>query len=251
MINPSAINFESSILELIPTKPWVELAEFNQGEYDQIKSALVGLKINFHWVIKLDWNESHQIPGSKKLAEAYKPFGEYFLEIYKLCMNVLARKRALLSVKLDYDDPTVWFLQICQNHIDEVIGTIKHPQDKPYQIETGDLKRNYIRAYLQNPRDLEKNINPLKSNPYLTDLILLIDAAIELSKQSKLFKENYFKPFIAAWRKALKAFDTPNFQLQYVENGCLMRKGKGKTSINLTRSHNENRIPLRSKPFKS
>jgi len=241
-----------SILDIIPQRPPTNLIVFNQGEFDQIKYALSILKISFHWVIKLDWDDSHQLPINKKLADNFKSLGEYFLEIYKLCINVLARKNVLPpSLKIYYNEPNEWFFAICKNHVDEIIQTVRYPQDKPYTIENGDLKRNYIRAFLENPKDLENGINPLKNNPHLIDLILLLDAAIDLSEQSLKFKQNYFKPLIDAWRKALKSLDSPNWNFQYVENECLIQKGKGKTKINLTRSHNVNHKPLFGKGSRS
>jgi hypothetical protein len=205
----------------------VELLLFQRG----VNELIIGL----HWVIKLDWDKKHKIPANRDLAATLKPFGEYLHQSFLLCEAVHARQKSLPYQLPGYTDASDWFLSIFKEKIGAVFfeacnsETLENSKNEVATYD-GHEKRRYIRTILENPRLVEKNINPFKKFFWLSHLSNLLDAAIFLSKESSNFKEKHLLPFTKSWRKALQNMERPEWQRQFTKDDKLYQqysKGKG------------------------
>lgn len=208
------------------------------AQSQQIQRSLEHLALGIHWTIKLDWDSKHKIPANRKTTAAIKPFGEYLHQTFLLCAAVHSRQ-ATLPQKLPYSDAGEWFRLICQDKAVESILSILYPSDqgneKTVVVHNGEIKRKLLRQLADNPRGIEKGINPVESNTVLINLSALIDASIYLSKESIDFKKNSLKPWLDSWKNTLAAMESPEWQRLFIEDDKLKQQrsgSKGSKTIN-------------------
>lgn len=200
------------------------------AQSQQIQRSLEHLALGIHWTIKLDWDSKHKIPANRKTTVAIKPFGEYLHQTFLLCAAVHSRQ-ATLPQKLPYSDAGEWFRLICQDKAVELILRILYPSDQGNEetvvVHNGEIKRKLLRQLADNPRLIEKGINPVKLNTILLNLSALIDASIYLSKKSPEFKRNSLKPWLNSWKNTLSAMESSEWQRLFIEDDKLKQQRSG------------------------
>lgn len=175
------------------------------------------------WLFKLRWDSKYKIPARRKLVRLYKPFGE------ELNTLVEITKELHPEVSEHYRSFPEWFLMLCnEKRKNDLCNAWTRLTDKGYGVKgktyairdrSGDLRK--LRAG-QNIYDSEQW--PLWYE--FTELCL------SREKDSPVFKNRYWKPYLGACSKHLRQRSKPDFQGLVLDNGTLrQRSGPGNGTL--------------------
>jgi hypothetical protein len=184
-----------------------------------------------HWAIKLEWNRRHKIPGKRTYTRTAKPLGEFFQQVFLLCEKCHGRQ-ASVGYKLPYSNAEHWFQIFYQEWITNgmtqafsLVAQTKPNGQGKIKKPDADKKRSTINACLKVCHTASQLQNPFQDGSSFSKLL---DVAIKLAESSQNFKEDYYQPFIKAWRNMIKAFDEPEFKRHWVEGDTLYyQQGRG------------------------
>lgn len=226
----------------IPKQP-VEIRQFLELNTYTFQTAL-------HWMIRLSWNSKHPIPGDRMMKTATQKTGEWLKHVRLLCQQCHDFQR-LGNVQTPYRDSTDWFKRIV---MELFVGSFSIISDYPYpgEAESG-TSRKTKRHGINSMNAVCSRVNAFeypcaKSNMFAFSQLLT--AAISMAESLDVFKQEYFRPFIKAWRAMISEIDQ-HWHSHFLDAEQLWRQdGRGRHRKNLTSDYAKIIEALESPPGK-
>jgi hypothetical protein len=220
-------DYESVFLSI--QYPRVKTLPSDPQEYARLKLIGGQWLIWLHWVVKKKWLSKHKIPVPREIAKIFEPKGEYLYRLLEICIQVHNSKWGK-----PYNNGLAWFSQIV---VAEREANIKHVLKD--QADETYSQKGYSRSFRDDQRQKIGQLENLQ-NPWHPELSphhhRLMAAALELAGVSDKFFDDYWKPFLKAYRGWIRSLDSPNWSAVWVENNqlkCQAGRGKGVTTVSL------------------
>ncbi len=209
------------------------MQRMDHGQFAQTLTLLHQWDISIHWLVKKEWLSKHKIPAQRWLVNALEPYGELLKQELALCSQCHMR---LPPGSVTYLNAAEWFTEICR---ETKISQIKALDRPPLNVglPTGKVEKGKKKEKVKTTRTVVVGLLAKGKNPYSSaDLnqqhrFLLMNAALTLT-DSDVFSDNYWKPYIKAWRNWLREVDrNPIFKDSWIEqvdlkqaNGQILQK---------------------------
>jgi hypothetical protein len=222
-------DYESVFLSI--QYPRVQILPSDPQEHARLKLIGGQWLIWLHWVVKKKWLSKHKIPVSREVAKLYEPKGEYLYRLLEICIQVHASRWG----EYYNNNGLAWFGYIVKTERD---ANIRHVLNNEAKNETYS-QGGYGRAFRDDQRQIIAQLENLQ-NPWHPELSphhhRIMAAALEL-EVSDIFLNNYWKPFLKAYRGWIRSLDSPNWAAAWVEGNHLKcQAGRGKGSVNISSS---------------
>ncbi len=202
----------------IPLIPKVRLKLATQY---QISKLNFDWAIALHWVVKKKWNPQLKFPVPRKLADLYEPWGELMFRQLELCIRC---HEASHPTSQGYRNPSDWYLQlIIETKGDDLCDVIANEEIGKKSL----IKDKY--SIMKAIKDERNPANP-ETSPHF---YRLMEAALELEKEDSFYKD-YWKPYLEACSKWIRALDDKTSQVSFVKgNKILRRHGQGRATVTI------------------
>jgi hypothetical protein len=163
------------------------------------------------WVIRLVHDKTYRHPKAldKRLIGYYKPHGQFWAEVIYSCTMLHS-----FGVGAQHPNPERWFVAIWGEWHD---GERQAPT-KPIKKRQAGKK---LDAAISRLGRVPPKMPELEGSPILEDFL---QAGYQLARRSDMFKERFWKPFIAASREMLQQHEQIGVGSVYVTDSSLIIK---------------------------
>ncbi len=178
--------------------------------------------LHLHWVVKKKWIKKHKIPITPQYAKKYEPKGTYLFRLLKLCIELHWISH---WGKANYNDAGHWFASLVEVERGSEIDYVINSNVTNIHISKNDMKEVH-RSILKSLSESEPK------NPFDFEVMphhyRLMQAAIE-AQNLDIFVDQYWTPFLKAYRAWVRSLDDPYWGAMFIENDKVkVRAGKRK-----------------------